>query len=93
LTIGGGAVTIVVAFGLSNTFFFILRSAGMWTRWLLCLTLLVILVAVFAIATGIFIRTRKKKVDLYPEILRVFVLNREKIENFIGMSILSRRAF
>jgi hypothetical protein len=29
LTIGGGAVTIVVAFGLSNTFFFILRSAGM----------------------------------------------------------------
>jgi hypothetical protein len=44
------------------------------------------LIAIFGVGALVFYRMRKKKMDLYPEILKVFVDNRSKIENFIGIN-------
>jgi len=45
---------------------------------------IVVAVAFGVVALVIFLRDRKRKVDLYPAILRELNLSRSKIENFIG---------
>jgi hypothetical protein len=91
LLVGGGAVSLFYVFGVGNAIIFLMQSlsiSSVTLFWIVFFNTIAILAVLFVTCTIVFIRTRRKKINLYPEILRVFVLNRVKIENFIGTSFL-----